>query len=183
MAFILMYLNPSIIQHIDKNKESEISGIVFKGISEGNITFLNQYIIQGVIPQFGYENDSILLSKNMSKKLKASVGDKISAFFIINGKPKQRNYYISGIYETGLDKIDDQFGFIDIKQLTKLNKWGLTIKAKSSFTSDTTIEINCYTKSKEGEILYELEKRKYHHYLLTLLTLKKIPILLLLPMK
>ena len=56
----------------------------------------------------------------MSKKLKASVGDKISAFFIINGKPKQRNYYISGIYETGLDKIDDQFGFIDIKQLTKL---------------------------------------------------------------
>ena len=153
-------LKSSIIQHTDGNKESEISGIVFKGISEGNITFLNQYIIQGVIPQFGYENDSILLSKNMSKKLKATVGDKISAFFIINGKPKQRNYYISGIYETGLDKIDDQFGFIDMKQLTKLNKWGLTIKAKSSFTSDTTIEINCYTKSKEGEILYELEKGK-----------------------
>ena len=153
-------LKSSIIQHIDGNKESEISGIVFKGISKGNQTFLNQYIIQGVIPQFGYENDSILLSKNMTKKLKASVGDKISAFFIINGKPKQRNYFISGIYETGLDKIDDQFGFIDIKQLTKINKWGLTIKAKSFFTSDTTIEINCYTKSKEGEILYALEKEK-----------------------
>ena len=153
-------LKSSIIQHVDSNKESEISGIVFKGISEGNIGFLNQYIIQGAIPQFGRENDSILLSKNITKKLMASVGDKISAFFIINGKPKQRNYYISGIYETGLDKIDDQFGFIDMKQLIKLNKWGLTIKAKALFTNDTTIEVNCYTKSKEGEILYEIEKEK-----------------------
>ena len=153
-------LKSSIIQHIDGNKESEILGIVLKGISEGNTAFLNKYVIQGVIPHYGYENDSILLSSNMIKKLKASVGDKIGAFFIINGKPKQRNYFISGIYETGLDKIDDQFGFIDIKQLTKLNKWGLTIKAKSLFTSDTTVEINCFTKSKEGEILYELEKEK-----------------------
>ena len=61
-------LKSSIIQHIDGNKESEISGIVFKGISEGNQTFLNQYVVQGVIPQFGYENDSILLSKIMTKK-------------------------------------------------------------------------------------------------------------------
>ena len=153
-------LKSSIIQHVDSNKESEISGILFKGISEGNIGFLNQYIIKGTIPQFGRENDSILLSKNITKKLKISVGDKISAFFIINGKPKQRNYFLSGIYETGLDKIDDQFGFIDIKQLIKLNKWGLTIKAKALFTNDTIIKINCYTKSKEGEILYEIEKAK-----------------------
>ena len=86
-------LKSSIIQHIDGNKESEISGIVFKGISEGNITFLNQYIIQGVIPQFGYENDSILLSKNMSKKLKARLEIRLVHSLLLMENPNNETIF------------------------------------------------------------------------------------------
>ena len=67
---------------------------------------------EGVIPNYTIENDSIILSRNMVKKQQINIGAKISVFFITNGKPKQRNYILAGIYETGLDKIDDQYGLL-----------------------------------------------------------------------
>ena len=110
----------------------------------------------------------------MVKKLQINIGAKISAFFITNGKPKQRNYILAGIYETGLDKIDDQYGFIDIKQLIKLNKWGFKIKALSNFTNDSILKLDLISKSNNGEVLYALPNGEVSDKKNIISTLKKI---------
>ena len=75
--------------------------------------FFKSYLIKGKCPNFSNKgNDTIVLSKNICKKLNIDVNDKVRSFFISDGRPKQRNFIVGGIYETGLDKIDQQFGFI-----------------------------------------------------------------------
>ena len=168
IAFSPYILKSSIIQHSSNDQDYEIAGVVFKGVNQSS-HFLQKYLTKGVIPNYSIENDSIILSRNMIKKLQINIGAKISAFFITNGKPKQRNYILAGVYETGLDKIDDQYGFIDIKQLIKLNKWGFKIKALSNFTNDSILKLDLISKSNNGEVLYalpngEVSDKKEHYF-------------------
>ena len=71
-------------------------------------------------------------------KLNIKLHDKVSTFFISNGKPRQRNMILGAIYETGLDKVDSKFGFVDIKLLKKINNWGLTLSTTKEFNADSS---------------------------------------------
>tara|TARA_Y100000589_G_scaffold332004_1_gene388527 strand:+ start:1078 stop:2337 length:1260 start_codon:yes stop_codon:yes gene_type:complete len=128
---------PAIIQTKNnslKNKDGitirEVEGIVFKGLEENyNKNFLKKYLIHGKMPKFkSIDNDTVILSNITAKKLRTNINEKISAFFIIDNKPKQRNFILGGIYETGLQNIDEKFGFIGLNKLSALNKWPFSKK-------------------------------------------------------
>ena len=149
----------SIIQNknLPKSAINDVKGILFKGIENFETNkFLSEYLISGRLPSKSYQiNDTIIISTETCKKLKLNLFDKITAFFIANGKPKQRNLIIGGVYETGLDKLDNKFGFIDIRLICKLNNWGFKTAAKHTFNNDSSIiTITTLNKSRNGYILY-----------------------------
>lgn len=150
----------AIVQSKSKNETNnrEVQGLIFKGLeNSNNMGFFKDYLIKGECPNFSNKgNDTIVLSNNVCQKLGIDINDKIRSFFISNGNPKQRNFVVGGIYETGLDKIDQQFGFICLHNLSVINNWGTTIKINVEYTNDSnSIRLNCTNKSKEGIFLYE----------------------------
>jgi lipoprotein-releasing system permease protein len=142
-----------------KNKNhKEVQGLIFKGLeNQDNFGFFKQYLIRGKCPEFStIKNDTIILSESTCQKLNIDINDRISGFFITDGKPKQRNFTLGGIYKTGLDKLDNQFGFMSINRLKSINKWGTTIsieieKSKASLKK----KIICNNKSKSSVLLYK----------------------------
>lgn len=107
----------------------EISGVIFKGISEDyDFNFIQKTLKEGTIPNYnlsGAPNDSVLISLYTANQLKVTVGDKLSCFFVTESGPKQQNFLVGGIYETGLEDFDKQFVYIDLSQIQKINKWGI----------------------------------------------------------
>ena len=148
----------AIIQ--SKNKfnleNNEVEGVIFKGLeSLQKNSFLKKYIIKGKAPEISSEvNDTIILSLEKCQKLNLQLNNKIAAFFISNGKPKQRNLVVGGIYETGLSKIDSRFAFIDLKYLQKINNWGTNLNPSYFFNKDSSI-INFSVNKKNNDIYYD----------------------------
>ena len=147
---------PCIIQNKSPNNK-EVQGIILKGLDNNvNFGFFDQYLIEGKCPKFGnFKNDTIILSELTSKKLNLNVNDKIRAFFISEGNPKQRVFVLGGIYNTGLEKLDNQFGFISLNKLIEINKWGTSINLDIIKTNDSTqYIIKCRNKSKSNSFLF-----------------------------
>ena len=155
----------AIIQSKRKPSASinELEGVIFKGIENFNRnSFFNEFIVKGKYPTCSKKiNDTIVISKELGKKLNLKINDKVSAFFISDGKPKQRNLTIGGIYETGLNKIDSKFIFTDLKYLQKINKWGMQLKVSSLFKEDSSIiEFKVDNFSKNGKMIFDWGNNK-----------------------
>ena len=141
-----------------KKENNEVEGVLFKGLENfQNNRFLNKYITTGTLPKIiNKTSDTIVLSRNTCMKLNIKLHDKVSTFFISNGKPRQRNMILGAIYETGLDKVDSKFGFVDIKLLKKINNWGLTLSTTKEFNADSSfLSISVNNISKNGSFLFD----------------------------
>ena len=103
-----------------QGKKSEIEGVIFKGVS-------NDYIdnIQPHLNTFRNNlnlKNSIIISAEISKKTSLNIGDSVTIFFP-NDPPIFRKLIISGIYETGLEEIDNSMVIGDINLSRKIYKW------------------------------------------------------------
>jgi|TARA_B110000263_G_scaffold77510_1_gene67672 lipoprotein-releasing system permease protein len=125
------------------NHES-IEGVVFKGI---DINFYDEIIDNIVVYDQSFDlnknfSKSILISSKISKKLKSSVGDTLTIFYP-NTPPIFRKLIVYGIYETGLEEIDDVIVYGDININRKINGWdkskasGISIFINDSKNIDT----------------------------------------------
>lgn len=103
----------------------QVEGIVIKGI-DSTFVWANfeKCILEGSPNYFKsiQPSNEIFISKKISKKLKLQIGDKVAAFFV-QDPPKQRNFTVSGIYETGLPDYDEKFVLVDLRHVQKLNGW------------------------------------------------------------
>jgi lipoprotein-releasing system permease protein len=103
-------------------------GAVFKGIDQNyHTSFIQNALISGKIPAFDTENtsDSILISKYLYNLLAIEEGERIAMYFFRSAPqpPLLRYFYISGIFETGLEQIDQQLILGDIRHLIRINGW------------------------------------------------------------
>lgn len=103
----------------------QVEGIVIKGI-DSTFVWANfeKCILEGSPNYFKsiQPSNEIFISKKISKKMKLQIGDKVAAFFV-QDPPKQRNFTVSGIYETGLPDYDEKFVLVDLRHVQKLNGW------------------------------------------------------------
>lgn len=109
-------------------KGAEIEGVVIKGIgTDFDWDFFKNKIIEGNAFDLkeGQRSDKILLSEQLSKKLKLKVGDKIIMHFI-QRPPRSRKFEVAGIYKTGLEEFDKLIVLADIKHIRKINDWDST---------------------------------------------------------
>ena len=140
-------------------KNNEILGVVLKGVDQlYNWNFFNENLISGNVPLFNdsITENSILISKNISSKMKLNVGDEMIMYFM--EKPvRVRKFIISGIYKTGLSEFDDITVIGDLKHIQKLNNWNLNQIGGYEISINNFKNIEIYTSLIDESIDYDLK--------------------------
>lgn len=133
---------PSVSGDVMVQAAGGISGMVIKGIEPGgDLTRLSDYLTDG---EYSFErNDEgltgIILGQSLVNTINAKIGDKVTVFALEGfpsplNTPEIRQYYLGGIYQTGIDRFDDSFALTDISSVRTL--FGLGTRQA------TTLEIN-----------------------------------------
>ena len=108
--------------------EKDFEGVIAKGVGEDyKWSYLKEYLIDGKLPDFSPKySKEVLISDNLADKLQFAVGDQLIIYFLSNqntDRPRLLALTISGIFDSGFQDFDDQFIFIDINQVQRINKW------------------------------------------------------------
>ncbi|MCC5917925.1 MAG: ABC transporter permease [Cryomorphaceae bacterium] len=103
-------------------------GAVFKGVNEDyNQGFIQKSMLWGRIPNYGstFPNDSIVISKYLYNLLAIEEGERIAMYFFRQSPqpPLLRYFHVSGVFETGLEQIDEQLIIGDLRHLIRINGW------------------------------------------------------------
>ena len=111
-----------------KTKE-EVMGVVMKGIGRDfDLDRFKQNIVEGSFIKFNdttYSQD-ILISRKIANKMRLKTGDSLLMFFV-QYPPRFKKLAIKGLYETGLEELDDQVIIGDIRLNQNLNDWDDTL--------------------------------------------------------
>lgn len=113
----------------EESEKQEIQGVVFKGVGEQyDLSFFGQFLKEGELPHYSKDSISndILISETIAKSLGYKVGDNARSFFL-KDKPIKRVFRIVGIYNTGYEEMDKKMIISDLKNIQKLNDWGLQV--------------------------------------------------------
>jgi len=108
--------------------DEEIQGVVLKGIGRDyDWSFFQDKMIEGrhiLLPDSGISNE-VMISKTLSSMLKINLQDELRMFFLTsdNVQPRGRKFQVCGIYETGMEELDNMFVIGDIGHIQKLNGW------------------------------------------------------------
>ena len=106
----------------------QIQGVILKGVDNHyDWTFFEHNLVTGLIPVIsdtGISNE-ILISKYLADLLLLKVGDDVRMYFISGeqAQPRGRKFFVSGIYETGLEEFDRSYIIGDLRHIQKLNHW------------------------------------------------------------
>ena len=106
--------------------DEEIEGVVVKGVGgDFDWSFFQKHLVEGEIfnTTDSSRSKNILISENISKKLKLSIDDRMEVFFIQDEKQRARVFDVTGIYKTGLSEYDDRYVITDITHIQRLNRW------------------------------------------------------------
>jgi len=116
---------------IARGKE-EIDGMMVKGVpSNYNFEFLKANLVQGEVPDFKLDSNTVLISESTAKRLGLSLGQRFQAIFFRqdssgNPKPRAINPVIVGIYNTGLEEFDKVLAIAHISAARKAMPAGFT---------------------------------------------------------
>ena len=112
---------PGLISH-----DGERFPLLFKGVGDSfNKETFGDYMLSGTYPNLdtaGAASNQIMLSQRMANKMRVGLGDRIVTYFIME-PPRIRSFYITGIFETGLDNFDEQIVIGDLDVIRSLNGW------------------------------------------------------------
>ena len=146
---------------------NEILGVVLKGVDQNyNWSFFYENLISGDTPSFNdsVAKNSILISQNISKKMKLDVGDDMLIYFM-EQPTRVRKFIVSGIYKTGLSEFDDITAICDLKHIQKLNNWDINQIGGYEISVANFKNIEKYTSLIDESIDYDLKalsiKQKY----------------------
>ncbi len=141
--FLQQIKNNPEIRHIEvyatKNgivkTKTDNEGILLKGIDKDyDWDFLNKNFVAGKGFDIGDTvSKNIVISKYLSDKLNLKLKDKMIIYFIVDRfdslgvktrtETSAKDFYISGIYETGLEDVDKTLVLTDIRRIQKMNGW------------------------------------------------------------
>ena len=103
-----------------------IEGVIFKGVNKDFFHEISNNIISfnETIDLNSNFSKSILISSEINKRLQSKIGDTLTVFFP-NSPPVFRKLIVYGIYETGLEEIDDVIIYGDININRKIYGWNV----------------------------------------------------------
>ena len=66
----------------------------------------------------------ILLSTTTASRLNVNIGDTVQLDFYEHGAPRIRRMKVCGLFHSGMDEVDKNFGVCDIRLLQRIGNWG-----------------------------------------------------------
>ncbi len=138
---------------IKTKKDNE--GVLLKGIgADYDWQFINQNLIAGKVFSVSDTglSKNIVISQLLADKLELKVSDKMVVYFLtkktdsaenISYEQRVKTFFVSGIYSTGFEDIDQRLVLVDIGQIRKLNYWD------SDMIGGFEVAINDYKKIDE----------------------------------
>ncbi|HTD99933.1 MAG TPA: FtsX-like permease family protein [Mucilaginibacter sp.] len=105
---------------------SEIEGVVMKGVNKDyDWTYFKKILVAGKVIDFKDSVEAqkqIMISSYTAGRLKLKVGDKFLMYFV-QERLKKRPFYITGIFNVGVEDIDKTFVVGSLSLVSKLNNW------------------------------------------------------------
>lgn len=105
---------------------TDIEGIVLKGLDKNyNFDRLKLFLVEGkwiTYKDSGYSNQ-INISSSIAKNLQLKINDSLNVYFFIDGLKRGRKLNVAGIFKTGIDLYDKNFGICDINLIRRLYSW------------------------------------------------------------
>ncbi|MFN0032577.1 MAG: FtsX-like permease family protein [Flavobacteriales bacterium] len=146
---------PGIIE----TKEA-LQGVIIKGVRDDfDWSFINSCLtagetLQGDSSSKKYE---IIISSYIAGRMKLKPGDKTSLYIFTDlADPRQRNFTVKGIFETGLEDFDAQFVFVNLAHVQRLSGWGLRLEAQVDSTCFAdVIPVGAYAFGGDGLYNYQ----------------------------
>ena len=119
---------PFVTKGVLLKTKNEFEGAILKGVSQHfPWEELSSYSKEGAFPSFeGAISKEMLLSVSLARKLNLNIGDRVSAYFQSQEEgrlPRIRYFILSATFQTGFPDFDDNYAFVDMRHLQKLNGW------------------------------------------------------------
>lgn len=139
--------------------QQQIYGLVMKGVSNSfDWSFFEKHMVAGRLPRFhdSIKVPEILISSQVAKDLQVELNDHIRTFFI-KKQPVKIPQKVVGIFETGLEEFDKQVIFGDLKQVQKMNDWGIqtAIRIADTITKNGQLVIYGEVRGGNGNYKYD----------------------------
>lgn len=146
------FISPSVSKLAIISTKNRKEGINIKGIAESKeIDKIKSNIIDGEL-NLDKEN-SLVIGKTLATKLLIKVGDKVTLFALKNDKipsmddlPNIQNFYVVGIFESGMAEYDNMIGYTGLKAAQNLFSMpgeinGIDIKLNSVDKIDSIAQV------------------------------------------
>jgi len=125
----------------------EVSGVLLKGVDKNFYAKkFKKNLVKGIMPLYNdsVESKQIVISQRLADRLLLDTGSSVLVYFIQN-PPRYRQLKVAGIYETGLDELDNTYVISDLKMLQKVNNWS------DSLAGGFELYVKNFDKLKEAE--------------------------------
>lgn len=113
-----------------------LQGCIIKGIgSDFDWRFFEDKLTHGQpLPIDGETtSDEIMISTWTARRLELEPGDRVTLYFVLqDGDIRPRNFTVATLYSTGLKEFDEQFVFVDIAHIQRINQWGVEAQLRVS---------------------------------------------------
>ena len=119
-------MTPFAVRPVIINANKLMEGVQLKGIS-------NEYVLPKSIDYSGNKIDfadtsyskQIMLSQTTADRLNVKTGEEIQLYFLEPGStfPRIRKVMIAGVFHTGMEEVDKNYGLCDIRLLQRINNW------------------------------------------------------------
>jgi lipoprotein-releasing system permease protein len=108
--------------------ENDFEYIILKGVgADYDWHYFTEFLEEGRLPDYTKNrNQDILISQYLANRLALKLDDRINTYFLKDDTTKAPNvitYNIVGIYNSGLQEMDQLYVIGDIRHIQRLNKW------------------------------------------------------------
>ena len=169
-------LNLDYVEHIQSfafkpalvKANQEIQGIILKGV--GNDYDTGRFIQNMVAGRFIHlednkSTDEVIISKRIANQLRLRLGDGMLFYFVQN-PPRYRKLKVVGMYDTGMENLDDKLVISDLMLVQKLNNWeDGQVGGFEIFLYDPKLDDHAYSQLLENvdyDMILEKTRKKYY---------------------
>lgn len=141
--------------------DDEIHGVIFKGVgSDFSWDFFNEKMTEGRQIAFSdtARSNDIIISDHIAQLLQLAVDDDVFVYFI-QDPPRVRRLKVAGIYNTGLEELDQLFILGDIGHIQRLNDWENNEVAGFEILLHDFKDLNEVNNAVENTIPYHFETK------------------------
>jgi len=104
-----------------------MQGILLKGVDAAyDWSFMREVLVEGELPRTGdsVRTKDVLLSRMAARKLQVKPGDKVEMLFIeSDAAPRRDRFKVSGLYDSGMEEMDNLLAFTDLRNVQRLLGW------------------------------------------------------------